>query len=361
MDRTLRSPEKVYGLHFSPEEIRQAVAQNRLLTLDLETSRVCNLRCVYCYANSGHKRENELSFEEICGVIDQAIELGVKNITIIGGGEPMLHPNILDIIDYIAQQGITQNLFTNGTLMTPAEADFIAARKVSIVTKFNSLKSEVQDRLAGVPGTYDLIHKTIELLVEHGYSKDPELPLGLETIICKHNYDELPEMWRYARQRNMHPYFEVITFQGRAKGERLNVEMEQLKDLFHRLLEIDEQEFGFTWNPHPPIAGLSCQRHFYNLLVTSNGYIHPCTGVDVNVGNVRHHTLREVLDTSPVIHALRRIDQHIKGKCRACRYKDECYGCRGFAYHYCGDFLDADPTCWVNESSEGDRPTTLNR
>jgi len=347
MKRELRSPEKVYGLNFSPDVIKDAVAHNKLLTLDLETSRICNLRCVYCYASAGHKRENELSFSEICNVIDQAIELGTQNITIIGGGEPMLHPHILEIIAYIAEKGITQNLFTNGTIMDEDQAAFIAAHKVSVVTKFNSLKREVQDELAGFSGAYDLIHQTIDLLIEHGYTRDPDLPLGLETIICKQNYDELEEMWRYARQRNMHPYFEVITFQGRAKRESLNVEKAQLESLFNRLLAIDESEFGFTWNAHPPIAGLSCQRHFYNLLVTSNGYIHPCTGVDVNVGNIRHHSLREVLETSPVVHSLRQIDKTIKGKCRTCKYSDECYGCRGFAYHYCGDFLDEDPTCWV--------------
>ena len=131
---------------------------------------------------------------------------------------------------------------------------------------------------------------------QKGYTKEPDLPLGLETIICRKNYDEMETMWRYARDRNMHPYFEVITFQGRAKREKLNVDKHELEKLFNRLLEIDETEYGFTWHPHPPIAGLSCQRHFYNLLVTSNGYVHPCTGVDVNVGNVRHTTLKEIVE-----------------------------------------------------------------
>ena len=116
-------------MHFTKEEIRDAVEKNHLLTLDLETSRVCNLKCVYCYAESGKKQENELELDELLNIIDQAEALGVRSITVIGGGEPMLHPNILDIIDYIAQKKIPQNLFTNGTVMTPLKARFLKERK----------------------------------------------------------------------------------------------------------------------------------------------------------------------------------------------------------------------------------------
>ncbi len=347
MANQLKSPEKIYGLHFTRAEIRDAVRHNRLLTLDLETSRACNLRCIYCYANSGRKRENELSLTELRGVVDQAIRLGARVVTVIGGGEPLLYPRIRELLDYISRRPVQQNLFTNGTLITPAVARFLARRRISVVVKFNSLRPAVQDRLAGARGTFRRIHRGIAALIAAGYTRNPELALGLETIICKQNYGELESMWRYARDRGMRPYFEVITFQGRAKQRRLNVTRPQLRQIFNRLLAIDQREYGFTWNPHPPIAGLSCQRHFYNLLVTSNGFVHPCTGVDISVGNIRHQTLAEIIAFSPVIRALRQVDRLIKEPCRSCGYHDECYGCRGFAYHYCGDFLAADPTCWI--------------
>ncbi len=352
MTDRLLSPEKVYGLHFSADEIREAVIHRRLLTLDIETSRACNLKCLYCYSSAGRPMENELTLDEIRGAISQAVDLGVRVITIIGGGEPLMHPHILDIIDYVAAQGVHANLFTNATLITPAVAQFLAEHRVMVVAKFNSLRAEVQDELAGVPGCHARIQAGIALLREHGYGASPDLPLGLETIICKQNADEIESMWRYARDRGLRPYFEIITFQGRAKRNALNVENSRLKELFENLLRIDEQEYGFTWIPRPPIAGLTCSRHYYNLLVTSNGYVHPCTGVDINVGNIRHETLEEILHTSPVIASLRDIGNTIKGKCRSCRHNPECYGCRGFAHHFRGDFLAADPTCWIEEPKD---------
>jgi radical SAM protein with 4Fe4S-binding SPASM domain len=342
-----KSPEKVYGLHFSEEEIANAIRGRRLLTLDVETSRVCNLRCVYCYSSAGRKRKNELSIDELRGVVDQAVDLGAKVVTVIGGGEPLLYPQLRELVAHIASRGVLQNVFTNGTRVTPEWARFFAGHKVSMVVKFNSLRDEVQDALSGRPGTAARIRRGLQALTDCGYGRDPDLPLGVETIICRQNYDEIETMWRHARDRNWRPYFEVITFQGRAKREELNVTKAELKRIFDRLLAIDEKEYGFTWAAHPPIAGLSCQRHFYNILVTANGYVQPCTGVDIRVGNVRHESLREILDTSPVIAAARDMKALIKEPCRGCAHSAECYGCRGFAYHYCGDFLAADPTCWV--------------
>jgi radical SAM protein with 4Fe4S-binding SPASM domain len=344
----LKKPEQVYGLHFTRGEIEEAVKNNRLLTLDIETSHVCNYQCIYCYASSGKQLSNELSFEQLKDIVLQAKELGVKNISIIGGGEPMLYKNILDLARFIHQQGISQDIFTNGSVMTREIAAELLEMQVQIVVKLNSRNQEVQDNLAGVKGAGEKILRTLDLLIEMGYNKNNLL--GVESIICKQNIDEIPEMWVWARERNIIPYFEMITFQGRAKLHNLNVSVERLEKLFKALLKIDEERFGFTWNPHPPIAGLSCNRHFYNLVVTSNGYVTPCVGVEIRLGNVRYQKLADIIKNNVLIKNFRDMNKNVHGSCRTCRLNADCYGCRGMAYHLTGDCFASDPLCWNNEN-----------
>lgn len=344
----IRNPEKVYGLNFSKKEIRDAVESNKILTLDLETSHLCNLKCIYCYNNSGKKLSNELSLEEIKDIISQAKECGAKNISIIGGGEPFLHPYIMEIVRFIHEKGLEQDIFTNGTFLPKETALELLQMKVQLVVKMNSLKPEVQDFLVGVAGTGSKISKTLEMLQEIGYNSNNLL--GVESIICRQNIHEMTDMWRWARDRNIIPYFEMITFQGRAKQHSLNVTIPEVEKLFIELLRIDEENYGYTWNPHPPIAALSCQRHFYNLVVNSNGYVQPCVGVDIKLGNVRHNTLREILNNSPILKTLRNLDKNIQGSCKSCGYNTECYGCRGMAYHLTGNCFSSDPLCWFNEN-----------
>ncbi len=344
--KQLQKPDKVYGLNFTKEEIEEARLHNKILTLDLETSYICNLHCIYCYASSGQKKSNELTLDEIENVIIQAKDCGVRIICIIGGGEPLMHPDIYEIVDFIHSLGLKQVIFTNGVLLNEEKSCYLLNLRVELVVKLNSFNNEVQDFLAGVEKTGERIKKNLEMLQEIGYHK--EGLLGIESIICRQNIAELPEIWVWARERGIIPYFEMITFQGRAKDHNLNVTVEEAQHLFETLLKIDEENYGFTWKPHPPIAGLSCQRNYHNLVVAANGFVYPCVGIDIKLGNIRHATLKSILETSPILKDIRNMKENIKGSCKNCESLDECYGCRGMAYHLTGDCFASDPLCWNN-------------
>jgi len=109
--------------HFTPAEIEAARTTGGLLSMELETSHRCNLRCVYCYNGSGRSQQNELSQRELLSVIDQAVQLGLRRLVIIGGGEPLMHPNICDLIEYARSRQLAIELFTNGVLMTAELAE----------------------------------------------------------------------------------------------------------------------------------------------------------------------------------------------------------------------------------------------
>ncbi|MEA3385364.1 MAG: radical SAM protein [Thermodesulfobacteriota bacterium] len=339
--------EKHWGLEFSQEEIAEARAGNGLLSIELELSRACNLRCIYCYASSGLPMENELSLPEILDVVDQAAALGAKKIIVLGGGEPLLYPYLIDVIDYILSKGVKADLFTNGTLITSSKARALYDRDVAVVVKMNSRRPEIQDFLAGHPGTFQAIERGIEALKIVGYPDETHI-LGVETVICRQNYEELPQLWQWARKQGIIPYVEIMTLQGRAKEyPDLEVSIQKTRTLFEALARIDAEEFGNKWIPHPPLAASHCARHEYSCTVVANGDIHPCPGVNLSVGNVREDTLEHILNNSPVIQELRNIRKLIKGRCGKCDLKYRCYGCRGNAYQITGDYLAEDPMCWL--------------
>jgi radical SAM protein with 4Fe4S-binding SPASM domain len=354
------------NLEFTEEEIQAAVRDGRLLSLELETSRECNLRCVYCYSDAGIARPGELSFEELSQVVDQARDLGARKIIVLGGGEPLLYDRLFDLLAYIRGRELSASVFTNGTLVTREVARRLFELKIGVVTKRNSARRELQDLLAGVSGAADLMRRGLANLREAGYPTQ-DAPLGIATIACRQNLEEIPALWVEARDAGITPYVEAPTPQGRAREiENLHVSPGELKELFEKLAEIDATRYGTFWEPHPPIAGMSCRRHFYSCTVDSSGFVLPCVGVDEPVGNVREKPLEEILRTSPVIQAMRGMEEHIKGACATCHLRSICYGCRGAAYQLTGDVLAADPHCWLNpenseaspqtEAAEGARP-----
>lgn len=342
-------PNEHWGLEFSQEDIALCKSAHGLLSLELELSRICNLRCIYCYAESGLALANELTRTEIQSVIDQAAALGARKIIILGGGEPLLYPHIIDIIDHIKSHDMDVDLFTNATLISPDMAQALYARKVAISMKMNSQNESVQDELAGRSNTWQEIQKGFQALLQAGYP-DTEHTLGIETIICAQNYEEIPTLWRWARDNNIIPYIETMTDQGRAsQHDSLHVEPAKVQAMFEQLAAIDKAEYGHTWLPRPPLAGSHCARHEYSCTVTSVGEVYPCPGVSIATGNIRDQSLKDILHNSPVIQELRNIRTNITGKCKTCEHLEFCYGCRGNAYQTTGDHLASDPACWLKE------------
>lgn len=320
--------------------------------MELELSRVCNLQCRYCYASSGQPLENELTLSEICSVIDQARELGAQKIIVLGGGEPLLYPHLFQVIDHIIDCGLEVDLFTNGVLINRETAEALFKRNVAVSMKMNSRRAEVQDDLAGKKGTFVKIEEGLQNLLDAGYPDDKHT-LGVETIICQQNYDEMEDLWRWARNLGIIPYVEAMTMQGRATEHNdLEVAPARVQQLFDRLAVIDSEEFGRNWIPHPPLVASQCARHEYSCTITSVGEVNPCPGVNVDAGNIREHSLADILRSSTVISDLRNIRQNIKGECAECEINDYCYGCRGHAFQVTGDYLAEDPLCWLKNGQK---------
>ncbi len=343
------STDTVNTLGFGDQEIADCLERKGLLSIELEFTKKCNLRCLYCYSSAGEAAKNELTLDELKSAVSQAKDLGAKKIVLLGGGEPLLYANLADIVTYINSMGLQQVLFTNGTLIDNRQAKFLFENGVSVVIKHNSLIPEIQDTLAGVKGVFNRIKKGLECLMEAGYPNRDAM-LGIQTVVCRQNIKELPRMWSWARERNIIPYFEILTLQGRAKeNSSLNLPLHEVRDVFEHLQMIDRERFGVSWSARPTVAAFCCKRHLYSCLVNSQGYVQPCTGVDIPVGNIRERPLKEILSSSLVITNLRNIYEKIEGKCSTCKYRYECYGCRGNAYQITGNYLASDPTCWLCE------------
>ncbi len=345
---------QIYNLEFTEQEIREAVAADRLLSMEIEFSRICNFRCSYCYVPDRSECQNELSREEIKDVILQAKALGARKIIILGG-EPSIYPHLVEMLRFLGREGLEIEMFTNGSGIDSDLAAVLAEEKVRVVLKLNSRDEATQDRLAGKKGAFQIINTALATLRQAGYPAADQF-LAISTVICRQNIAELPALWQWLREENIEPYFEVITPQANALDNIwLSVDSGELKELFTGLSAMDRERFGRDWEPQPPLVGNKCMRHQVSCVVTATGDVTPCVGVTIALDNIRNNKLAHILKHSEVINNLKNYRNMIKGVCRTCEKAEECYGCRGAAYQMTGDYLASDPTCWRNkgEKAEG--------
>jgi radical SAM protein with 4Fe4S-binding SPASM domain len=136
--------------------------KHRTLSITLEVSRSCNLRCQFCY-NAWKIDERpateELSTSQVLALLEKVIaEAGPDEIT-LSGGEPLLRPDLLVIAEFIKKKGVKVGLVTNGTTMTDEVADrCVSAGIDSFQVSLLSDQRDLHNRLAGC----DSFDKTIE-------------------------------------------------------------------------------------------------------------------------------------------------------------------------------------------------------
>lgn len=320
-----------------------------LTSIDLELSRRCNLNCGYCYTDAGKALNNELTLNEIIKLIDDNKKLGLKSVTIVGGGEPFLVDYLERLINFLYNENLHCAVITNGTLIDEEKANFLFVRGVALCIKCNSIENpEIFDNMVGeIKGTFEKVHNIIKLLLKLGYARSDGPYLAIESIVCRENINEIPKIWRWARNNNILPIIEYVTPQGRARdNRRFLISKEEIRKLFSALSNIDRNEYNFHWEPLPSIAGSPCRRLYYSCYITSIGNVCPCAGIDIAMGNIRENPLQKILSKSQLLRCLRRPHLYLEGKCSQCELKRICYGCRGKAFCQTGDPLAEDPFCW---------------
>ncbi len=113
---------------FSESLLKRIPGKRVPISGSLELTFRCNLRCQHCYVSHGHNgipRQQELNTSEIQRIIDEVVDAGCLWF-LITGGEPLVRRDFLDIYTYAKRKGLIITLFTNGTLITPRIADYLA-------------------------------------------------------------------------------------------------------------------------------------------------------------------------------------------------------------------------------------------
>src|ERR1700760_3303427 len=110
-------------LRFYRRRLRQArmvaraiQSRNHPILAHIIPMRRCNLSCAYC--NEYDRVSAPVPIEEMLRRIDQLARLGTQIIT-ISGGEPLLHPQLDEIIRAIRSHNAIATIITNGYLLTP--------------------------------------------------------------------------------------------------------------------------------------------------------------------------------------------------------------------------------------------------
>ncbi len=176
---------------FSLKVHTEAGAQGRIVNAQIELTYGCNLHCVHCYTDCYNRPElirREMSYEQLIRILDQLHEAGCLWVCFTGG-EIFVRKDFTEIYGYAKQKGFLITLFTNGTLITEAIADYLKEHPpFCIEISCHGATAETFDRITQVRGSFQRFLKGVRLLVERG------LPIKLKTNGMSLNKHELGQI-----------------------------------------------------------------------------------------------------------------------------------------------------------------------
>ncbi|MBG0776220.1 MAG: heme b synthase [Desulfovibrionaceae bacterium] len=331
-----------------------------------EVTRSCNLACKHCRAEAHPEPyPGEFSTERAKALIDTFPEVG-NPIIIFTGGEPLLRPDIFELIAHADGRGLRCVMAPNGTLITPENArrmKEVGVQRCSI--SIDAPTAADHDVFRGVPGAFDASLRGI------GFLKDAGVEFQINTTVTRHNMGLFKDIFHLARDLGAaawHIFLLVPTGRGAELGNEIisAAEYEEVLNWFYDFRKTTDMHLKATCAPHyyrimrqrareegvkvsPDTFGMDaltrgCLGGTGFCFISHTGIVQPCGYLDLNCGDVSKTPFPEIWRTSKPFLQFRNQEEY-KGKCGKCEYHAFCGGCRARAHTMQGDYMQEEPLC----------------
>jgi radical SAM protein with 4Fe4S-binding SPASM domain len=316
----------------------------------------------------GKPLPNELTTSEAKAMLKKAADFGVDNLFISGAGwtgEPLMRPDFLEIIRYVAELGLSPYVKVTGWHFDRRVAKELAAANCKAIICFAGLK-ETDAKLRGREAFEDSINAT-QLCKEMG------IPFAVSVINTKYVAHQVTALVNFAIERGASSFHlaslipQPIDLENQLRilgpleptpqeREDQLEEIYQLNRKVHgKILIVPYEMFNNrllkTKEPNRELRSTCsmCDNLYKNewLEILEDGKAYACAPLGLEFGDIRTDSLEEIMGRMRSSERLKWLADrsNLKGKCGVCNFQSICGGCRARAYIYTKDPHNQDPAC----------------
>lgn len=288
------------------------------LMIYLEVTRRCNLRCRHCdiwmtEGKEGSALRPEMTADRIRSVLSELVPHGLLAVDLFGG-EPLLRPELPDLVRDLREAGLHVTVTTNGTLLSDRVCEVLVEAGLSqLLVSLDGPGPAVHDRLRGRKGTFELASEGLRRFVRASRGR---VRTGINTLVCRENIDALPDMVDLcvatgALQLRLLPYHQCYPFDRFRRDDALMPREEDICRLEGALamLRTKAEEAGVSTNCIPYMEGIGawfrgdrprarCMAGLAVCDVNAFGDLYPCFTLSDPVGNILEEPFLELWSSS---------------------------------------------------------------
>ena len=305
--------------------------------ITIEVTQQCPNRCIYCSSLSGMEKIERLDYATILQVVDDAVALGAKTVS-LSGGEPFLREDIVEIVDYIQCKGLklrlySSGIYSDGGIHTSIPTKLLEAIKDKIdalIFNYEVVDAELYATIMGTESAnLALLDETIHRAIALG------IPVEAHLVPMHCNYHQIPDVLSklYSIGVKNVSLLRLVP-QGRVLENKELVEMsveeqEELKKIMAKCQETYQGKIrlGLPFSAKRAACGTGSIK----LTVRYDGYVFPCEAfkdgmMEINKGvmpeNVKEKRLKNIYEESGYLKVVREGLQAYSG----CEGNEYCYG-----------------------------------
>lgn len=293
--------------------------------MQIEITNHCPLKCPQCYKSPNEKY---MSFDTFTKYIDMCHECGVKSI-MINGGEPALHPNFLNMIEYIDKQEMSAFCFLSGLGLTQQILDQLDQKRVNISISLNGSTREINQLSRD---GFEVSMKAIEKL------STTSLQWGINWVARHDNVSNFPQIVMLAVKYGAH-HINIIS--NKTCGQSVDSPMTQedfytLSHMIAKYRKLYAHDFFIyiescfsllnAYMDAPALdLYLGCGAGIIMCFISVDGYYMPCSHLNYPE---KFDSLRSYWERSPILSLLRDNLVNPPISCQACVHHTKCRFCR---------------------------------
>jgi radical SAM protein with 4Fe4S-binding SPASM domain len=316
-----------------------------------ELTLACDQKCIHCGSRAGSARPGELSTEECLDLVTQLREMGVGEVTLIGG-EAYLRDDFILVIRAIREAGMRCSMTTGGRNLNAERVAAIKDAGINLVSVSVDGLSAAHDRLRGIEGSWARAFEALRRLREAG------ITIGANTQINRLTLPDLPRLFEQLDDAGIRGWQLQITaaFGNAADHPEILLQPYMMREVFDTLERIvpNCEARGITVFPANNLGYFGPLEHRLRRVQNSAGHYTGCImgkhqiGIEADgaikgcpsvggqhnaAGNIRTQTLAELWRSSRALAYTReRTTAELWGYCAECYYADTCRaGCTATA------------------------------
>jgi MoaA/NifB/PqqE/SkfB family radical SAM enzyme len=154
----------------------------------------CQLRCGYCYSESGRRAARTLPHADLLRIADTLAGMGLRSVQ-LSGGEPLLVRGLSEIVERLRARGTKVVLFTNGLLIDDGNASELGRLFALIRVGVDGATAEVHDRVRGREGAFlgalDGLAALDRAAASRRSTGQKRIRFGIETVVVRSNFPDI--------------------------------------------------------------------------------------------------------------------------------------------------------------------------